>query len=84
MLASPALTLFTLRSDVTAMAVVTEKGECDLPWSTMSLALIVCTSFVEYETAADLVSAVEKLDGQEFKGATVRCISDVSPHVATG
>lgn len=34
--------------------------------------------FVEYETAADLASAVEKLDNSEFKGATVRCISDVS------
>jgi len=33
-------------------------------------------SFVEYETAADLASAVEKLDNNEFKGATVRCISD--------
>ncbi|KAF2236879.1 hypothetical protein EV356DRAFT_54508 [Viridothelium virens] len=34
--------------------------------------------FVEYETANDLQSAVEKLDGQEFKGAAVRCILDVS------
>ncbi|EGP89924.1 uncharacterized protein MYCGRDRAFT_99129 [Zymoseptoria tritici IPO323] len=33
-------------------------------------------SFVEYETAADLAAAVEKLDNNEFKGATVRCISD--------
>ncbi|CAK4030532.1 hypothetical protein DOTSEDRAFT_73793 [Lecanosticta acicola] len=32
--------------------------------------------FVEYETAADMASAVEKLDQSEFKGATVRCISD--------
>jgi len=39
---------------------------------------------VEYETAADLVSAVEKLDGQEFKGATVRCISDVSLSIVHG
>ncbi|KAH0248605.1 hypothetical protein KCU71_g23643, partial [Aureobasidium melanogenum] len=37
--------------------------------------------FVEYETAADLVSAVEKLDGQEFKGATVRCISDTQSEI---
>lgn len=35
-------------------------------------------SYVEYETAADLASAVEKLDNAEFKGSTVRCISDVS------
>ncbi|KAF2167862.1 hypothetical protein M409DRAFT_22010 [Zasmidium cellare ATCC 36951] len=32
--------------------------------------------FVEYETAADLATAVEKLDNHEFKGSTVRCISD--------
>lgn len=35
--------------------------------------------FVEYETMADLRSAVEKLDNREFKGATVHCISDVYP-----
>ncbi len=33
--------------------------------------------FVEFETAADLKTAVEKLDGQTFKGATVHCVSDV-------
>lgn len=33
--------------------------------------------FVEYETSDDLASAVEKLDGSDFKGAVVRCISDV-------
>ena len=33
--------------------------------------------FVEFETAADLKTAVEKLDNQDFKGASVRCISDV-------
>ncbi|KAL1301707.1 hypothetical protein AAFC00_005916 [Neodothiora populina] len=32
--------------------------------------------FVEYETEADLAAAVEKLDGSEFKGATVGCVSD--------
>jgi len=32
--------------------------------------------FVEYETAADLATAVEKLDNSDFKGSTVRCISD--------
>lgn len=36
------------------------------------------SSFVEYETAADLATAVEKLDNRDFKNATVRCISDVS------
>ncbi|RDI88491.1 hypothetical protein Vi05172_g1417 [Venturia inaequalis] len=35
--------------------------------------------FVEYETMADLRSAVEKLDNREFKGATVHCIADVFP-----
>ena len=34
--------------------------------------------FVEFETAADLKTAVDKLDNQEFKGATVRCTADVS------
>ncbi|KAI9747430.1 MAG: hypothetical protein M1815_004228 [Lichina confinis] len=32
--------------------------------------------FVEYETSADLRSAVEKLDGREFKGARVTCLAD--------
>ncbi|KAF2500141.1 hypothetical protein BU16DRAFT_534768 [Lophium mytilinum] len=36
------------------------------------------TGFVEYETAADLKNAVEKLDNREFKGQQVRCIQDVS------
>ena len=34
-------------------------------------------SFVEFETAADLKTAVDKLDGREFKGNAVSCISDV-------
>lgn len=45
-----------------------------------ALALLTTIRYVEYETAADLASAVEKLDNREFKGATVRCISDVSSH----
>ncbi|KAL8817291.1 MAG: hypothetical protein Q9223_003846 [Gallowayella weberi] len=32
--------------------------------------------FVEFETAADLKVAVEKLDNNEFKGATVGCTAD--------
>ncbi|KAF2761252.1 hypothetical protein EJ05DRAFT_497803 [Pseudovirgaria hyperparasitica] len=32
--------------------------------------------FVEYETAADLRKAVEMLDNQEFKTATVRCVAN--------
>ena len=35
-------------------------------------------SFVEFETAADLRTAVEKLDGREFKGVRVTCVADVS------
>lgn len=37
-------------------------------------------SFVEFETAADLKTAVEKLDGREFKGVRVTCIADVCLH----
>jgi hypothetical protein len=33
---------------------------------------------VEFETAADLKTAVDKLDGREFKGARVVCSADVS------
>ncbi|KAJ5541379.1 Nucleotide-binding alpha-beta plait [Penicillium frequentans] len=33
--------------------------------------------FVEFETANDLKTAVEKLDQREFKGAVVSCISDI-------
>ncbi|KIW12552.1 hypothetical protein PV08_09829 [Exophiala spinifera] len=33
--------------------------------------------FVEFETQADLKTAVEKLDGQTFKGAVVHCTADV-------
>lgn len=33
--------------------------------------------FVEFDTAADLKTAVEKLDGREFKGARVTCTADV-------
>ncbi|KAK1672909.1 hypothetical protein BDP55DRAFT_634422 [Colletotrichum godetiae] len=36
-------------------------------------------SFVEFETAADLRTAVEKLDGREFKGSRVTCIADTQP-----
>ncbi|KIN02067.1 hypothetical protein OIDMADRAFT_103301 [Oidiodendron maius Zn] len=35
--------------------------------------------FVEFETAADLKTAVEKLDGREFKGARVSCVADTQP-----
>lgn len=35
------------------------------------------TRFVEFETANDLKTAVEKLDGHEFKGSRVTCVADV-------
>ncbi|KAL8998729.1 MAG: hypothetical protein Q9169_002284 [Polycauliona sp. 2 TL-2023] len=37
--------------------------------------------FVEFETAADLKVAVDKLDNNEFKGATVGCVSDPQDEV---
>jgi hypothetical protein len=33
--------------------------------------------FVEFETANDLKTAVEKLDQREFKGSRVTCVADV-------
>ncbi|OAG39713.1 hypothetical protein AYO21_05988 [Fonsecaea monophora] len=33
--------------------------------------------FVEFETSSDLKTAVEKLDGQTFKGAIVHCTPDI-------
>ncbi|KAI1933580.1 hypothetical protein LOZ65_000214 [Ophidiomyces ophidiicola] len=33
--------------------------------------------FVEFETGADLKTAVDKLDGREFKGARVTCTQDI-------
>lgn len=33
--------------------------------------------FVEFESANDLKTAVEKLDGREFKGSRVTCTADV-------
>ncbi|CRK20977.1 hypothetical protein BN1708_003343, partial [Verticillium longisporum] len=37
--------------------------------------------FVEFETAADLRTAVEKLDGREFKGKPVNCVADTQPDI---
>ncbi|KAF4595904.1 pre-mRNA splicing factor [Ophiocordyceps camponoti-floridani] len=39
--------------------------------------------FVEFETAADLRTAVEKLDGREFKGNRVQCVADTQPDFPT-
>ncbi|KAI1846022.1 hypothetical protein JX265_000946 [Neoarthrinium moseri] len=41
-------------------------------------------SFVEFETAADLRTAVEKLDGREFKGQRVTCVADTQPDPPPG
>ena len=40
---------------------------------------------MEFETAADLKVAVEKLDNEDFKGSNVRCTADVriSPRLAS-
>ncbi|KAH8695366.1 hypothetical protein BGW36DRAFT_429246 [Talaromyces proteolyticus] len=35
--------------------------------------------FVEFQSAADLKTAVEKLDGRELKGSQVTCVSDIQP-----
>ncbi|KAL2114225.1 hypothetical protein VUR80DRAFT_10012 [Thermomyces stellatus] len=35
--------------------------------------------FVEFESAADLRTAVEKLDGRDFKGSPVVCLADTQP-----
>lgn len=40
--------------------------------------MLTIQSFVEFETAADLKQAVDKLDKVEFKGVNVRCVPDVS------
>lgn len=40
-------------------------------------------SFVEFESAADLRTAVEKLDGREFKGQRVNCVADVCNYLLT-
>ncbi|KAK3333846.1 hypothetical protein B0T19DRAFT_355925 [Cercophora scortea] len=40
--------------------------------------------FVEFETAADLRTAVEKLDNREFKGQRVTCVSNTQPDVPRG
>ncbi|KAK8069716.1 hypothetical protein PG994_006332 [Apiospora phragmitis] len=37
--------------------------------------------FVEFENAADLRTAVEKLDSREFKGQRVTCIADIQAEV---
>ncbi|MCJ1300179.1 hypothetical protein MMC08_002973 [Hypocenomyce scalaris] len=37
--------------------------------------------FVEFETAADLKTAVEKLDNQDFKGTNVHCYADTQDEV---
>lgn len=70
------MTLFTLR-----LAEMMAKGS----WHALQEDVEADYSrFVEFETAADLKTAVSKLDGQEFKGATVHCASDVRLAVNMG
>ncbi|KAK3902567.1 hypothetical protein C8A05DRAFT_33747 [Staphylotrichum tortipilum] len=40
--------------------------------------------FVEFETAADLRTAVEKLDGREFKNVRVNCVANTQPDIPRG
>ena len=66
------MTLFTLRPVVTG----TVKGQ-EIPYIPEQVIADGFRSFVEFETAADLKTAVEKLDGREFKGVKVTCFADV-------
>ena len=65
------LTLSTPRLAATATA----KGE--IYTNTRCHIFIDNARFVEFETAGDLKIAVDKLDNQDFKGASVRCLADV-------
>ena len=67
-----ALTLFTPKPAVTVMG----KGKCT-PFEAKKPSADKYRSFVEFETATDLKTAVEKLDGREFKGVRVTCVADV-------
>ena len=69
--AAPDLMLSTQKLVVIAM----EKGQYKL--AAMLLLKLTCLSFVEFESAADMKVAVDKLDSSEFKGSNVRCIADV-------
>lgn len=45
-----------------------------------AIVLTLACSYVEFESAADLKTAIEKLDNREFKGNRVSCAVDVSSH----
>jgi hypothetical protein len=60
----------------------TAKGE-HIPRKCLVVDTNHCRSFVEFETAADLKTAVEKLDGREFKGVRVTCVADVCSTILT-
>lgn len=53
------------------------KGRRPSPSLRMKHALTRGSSFVEFETAADLKKAVESLDGREFKEQRVNCVANV-------
>ena len=61
------------RQAVSAMARGKEKHIC---WHFTSNR--THTRFVEFETGADLKTAVDNLDGKQFKDAVIHCTSDVS------
>lgn len=75
---SPASTLSIAKSTVSATPTVPARGTFIRAIARDNVA--DHHSFVEYETAADLASAVEKLDNHTFKDSTVRCISDVKSY----
>lgn len=82
MLAAAGSMLFTLKLPARAM----EEG-LSLPLipSAKNCYIVLLTlliRFVEFETAADLRTAVEKLDGREFKNQRVNCIADVCHSVS--
>jgi hypothetical protein len=61
------------------MGTVKGTSTCKLSaFSSSLLTMLALPRFVEFETAADLSTAVEKLDNREFKGRTVHCVANVS------
>lgn len=62
--------------------IVTAEGQYLLPGRRLAPYANRIRSFVEFETAADLKTAVEKLDGREFKGVRVTCVADVCCTIA--
>ncbi|KAI0966128.1 hypothetical protein F4678DRAFT_466702 [Xylaria arbuscula] len=78
-----------IAGDIREDADLQTPGSCDLKDFARQSSLDVVYSetgrdgngrgFVEFETAADLKTAVEKLDNREFKGQRVNCVADTQP-----